>query len=852
MAGDQRHLHDPAAAEKFARALGLMVGGHHPFVGDWQVKGLYAYRSGKYKGQAYFGTGGNESDRLKDTYDPNKPGESNQKYRPWNRDDPKIPEDIRQKLIRWEDKNSFKGGSHETTEASRVATPLRTGWYRIEHADGTLVERVRVHRDERKTRATNEFIATGDLTGDVTWYVEGNEVNVPEFGSTGTIQANGNIAWHRDGNKAVYEGNASNPSTGNQSIRHDGGKIALKSVHGKYLSAQPDGRAEWNRTVANDWEFFELGERDGRKITLRSTHGKYVSAQPDGTVQINRDHAPPGGWEEFTVETRPGSTSGDAHDCLHLKSVHGKYLSAQADGTVQWNRDHAPPGGWEDIQFVPQAGTQQASAAATRIQRHLNTGRSSKTASDEPIQILEAVAGQPVRFKLTKPPTSHEAWVGIYPPSASDQDHGAENNRWKWLRNIDVNNATFPKQGPGPQSIRVFADGGYTLHARKDFHVSSAEPADPAVVESKRKTGFMFLVIGMLLLAPSIPLLIISLGEGLSEGMSPAIMEIRDSDGRGDMGWGIYIEGSVVDFNSNGIFDHCENIIVNATHSGSWMSDPWTGYETVNPPDESRQVFEDYCEQTDPVEQRQHEGRNLIKIGTACYGCMAGTTTITAENPNGGEVVMWIQNEENKEILGLLIPSAIFMGIGGFMFVVSLMSLVSIGFKSNAPTSSKRSAGKAMGVGMTLFIMGLPLFIVGSITTGEGKTAMLVPGAVIFGIGTLILSISVVAVIRMGSTKGHSSVAGTGDEDGASTSLDVLLRTGNKEEVWMKEAEFDGQRLNGLIPDHRNNFSKKVTTSKIVGQQKVGNLTRFETGHTTYLVYDHDLQTEPGSQNPFW
>ncbi|MEC7444277.1 MAG: hypothetical protein VX996_04720, partial [Candidatus Thermoplasmatota archaeon] len=104
MAGDQRHLHDPAAAEKFARALGLMVGGHHPFVGDWQVKGLYAYRSGKYKGQAYFGTGGNESDRLKDTYDPNKPGESNQKYRPWNRDDPKIPEDIRQKLIRLEER----------------------------------------------------------------------------------------------------------------------------------------------------------------------------------------------------------------------------------------------------------------------------------------------------------------------------------------------------------------------------------------------------------------------------------------------------------------------------------------------------------------------------------------------------------------------------------------------------------------------------------------------------------------------------------------------------------------------------------------------------------------------------
>ena len=76
----------------------------------------------------------------------------------------------------------------------------------IEHADGSLVERVRVHRDERHTGANNEFTATGDLTGDVLWYVEGNIVNVPQFESTGTLQADGNIMWSRDGNKAVYEG----------------------------------------------------------------------------------------------------------------------------------------------------------------------------------------------------------------------------------------------------------------------------------------------------------------------------------------------------------------------------------------------------------------------------------------------------------------------------------------------------------------------------------------------------------------------------------------------------------------------------------------------------------------------
>ena len=68
----------------------------------------------------------------------------------------------------------------------------------------------------------------------------------------------------------------------------------------------------------------------------------------------------------------------------------------------------------------------------------------------------------------------------------------------------------------------------------------------------------------------------------------------------------------------------------------------------------------------------------------------------------------------------------------------------------------------------------------------------------------------------------------------------------------MKEAEFDGQRLNGLIPDHRNNFTKKVTTRKIVAQHKVGNMTRFESDNTTYLVYDEDLEDESGKKNQFW
>ncbi|MFL2959337.1 MAG: Vps62-related protein [Candidatus Thalassarchaeaceae archaeon] len=374
---------------------------------------------------------------------------------------------------------------------------------------------------------------------------------------------------------------------------HDGAMLALRSVHGKYLSAQPDGRAEWNREHADYWEHFRLEKRHGGKIAFRGAHGMYVSAQPDGSVQINRREAPPGGWEEFTVEDR-------GNNVVCLKSCHGKYLSAQQNGTAQWNRDHAPRGGWEEFQIEPSGGTGQRESATitapmpsyvivaqagspevngnyefmpgkhenrhwstiaghyqhtqnpeifiafqdcgtnhqrpewnkwmiiskvgvlyaahtggkigvppregvwenvegwgnpgapggkhpaptvyhppdatTQTQQHLNTDRSSTSGSDESIQVLEAVSGKPVRFKLNNPPNHNEAWVGIYPTGAPDQDHGAHNQRWKYIRDIDANNVSLSNGGraEGDWNIRVFSDGGYTLVERKDFTIHSA------------------------------------------------------------------------------------------------------------------------------------------------------------------------------------------------------------------------------------------------------------------------------------------------------------------------------------------------------------------------------------------
>ena len=57
----------------------------------------------------------------------------------------------------------------------------------------------------------------------------------------------------------------------------------------------------------------------------------------------------------------------------------------------------------------------------------------------------------------------------------------------------------------------------------------------------------------------------------------------------------------------------------------------------------------------------------------------------------------------------------------------------------------------AFVAGTILQCMGLPLLIVGSTSTGGDKLAMLVPGAVMFGIGAFVTVVA--AAIRMGFGK---------------------------------------------------------------------------------------------------
>ena len=697
MEGGQEHIHDPEKAAEFARSLGLSVGGHHPFVGDWLVKGLYAYRSGKYKGQAYFGTGGSESDRLKDTHNSIKPGESHQKYRPWNRDDPKIPEDIRQKLIRLEERMnrirqpSTKPLSRDVIRGEKIlvslhSLPVYNGIYTIQ------------------AKEINGRPWFKNNSGCILYFYNANSGGGPSWSLDDRTQ-DGTNDWFRGG--WIEPPNSGGPPLGTRrwegagtikmefvSIPHESGEpilnsdsgmlqgeISLKSVHGKYLNATPEGRVEWDDDVAHVGEYFRVEQRQNGKIALKGAFDMYLSAQPDGSVEINRREAPPGGWEEFTVEYR-------SNDVVCLRSCHGKYLSAQEDGTAQWDRDIAPRGGWEEIQIeqyrktsepilsepilnsdqkyvfahehmdwhwhneraramgghIASITSAQENEQITRISggapvwiggirkgaryrgkpiadrkggeigevgpgaddwywsdgrpwtytnwgpgepnnwdagenrvQHLgkfdavwndvgedwegpavytvpstapegtgasdvdssktsammafvtgigllvpglsllivgtiNDGEdrlamiipgavlfgvgsfsmlvsamvglslrrksvlnqnteSTKLVQNPSIEILEAVVGEPVRFRIKDQANDNDAWVGIYPSSLEDNDHGEEGDRWKWLKDIDLDSASFPEQSEGRWSIRVFKDGGYAVVSRVDFDI---------------------------------------------------------------------------------------------------------------------------------------------------------------------------------------------------------------------------------------------------------------------------------------------------------------------------------------------------------------------------------------------
>ena len=102
------------------------------------------------------------------------------------------------------------------------------------------------------------------------------------------------------------------------------------------------------------------------------------------------------------------------------------------------------------------------------------------------IEVLSFNHRQPIRFKIINPPNDKKAWVGIYPSGVNDKEHGS---RWIWLRDMDINNASFPGQEKGTWSIRVFSNGKYKLHQQVEFEVEADDKNEVWMHDARHEDG---------------------------------------------------------------------------------------------------------------------------------------------------------------------------------------------------------------------------------------------------------------------------------------------------------------------------------------------------------------------------
>lgn len=116
-------------------------------------------------------------------------------------------------------------------------------------------------------------------------------------------------------------------------------QTSFRTWQGLYLSAQPDGRLEANRSTEGPWELFDIEEQADGSLAFRSAHDRYLCAEPpevgSGVVCDRRAVGP---WECWRAEPV-------AEGLYAFKSAHGGYLVVEIDQVVHCDRLEV--GAWE-------------------------------------------------------------------------------------------------------------------------------------------------------------------------------------------------------------------------------------------------------------------------------------------------------------------------------------------------------------------------------------------------------------------------------------------------------------------------------------------------------------------------
>ena len=185
------------------------------------------------------------------------------------------------------------------------------------------------------------------------------------------------------------------------------------------------------------------------------------------------------------------------------------------------------------------------------------------------------------------------------------------------------------------------------------------------------------------------------------EDVTNGTVTIEDNDGIGDVGVTFWVKGEYVDDDENGLWDVCEQVGIRVTEKPE-VTETWaTGaYEFEG--DFYSEVLYDFdkegtssCESDYRNKNNEREANGLVKIGRACYGCLAGdftfesneTVWVTYDDALGEEIA----GEVGLIVLGFLGGSGALCCDWSFVLNPSSENTVGVGINQSIPQVSTPS-----------------------------------------------------------------------------------------------------------------------------------------------------------------
>ena len=202
------------------------------------------------------------------------------------------------------------------------------------------------------------------------------------------------------------------------------------------------------------------------------------------------------------------------------------------------------------------------------------------------------------------------------------------------------------------------------------------------------------------------------------EDVMNGTVTIEDKDGIGDLGLTFWVKGEYVDEDENGLWDVCEQVGIRVIEKPK-VTETWATGASESDGDFYSEVLYDFdkegtssCESDYRNKNNEREANGLVKIGRACYGCLAGDFSFES---NG---TVWVTyddalGEEIAEEVGMIVVG--FLGGSGALccgIVVILIGVILIfTLKDDAPVQMSVNAdgtfrmdstpGNTVGVGVS-------------------------------------------------------------------------------------------------------------------------------------------------------